>query len=318
MGFLPMEHRLNRRLKNISIRHVLVACSGGVDSMVLVELLRRLQAIHKYKLSVVYIHHGLSKSEKVNHYRESAKAVVKTYCQKYKLHFLTNKTLPNRTLSSEAELRSFRMRSFRSLKKIFPQLSLVTAHHAGDLLETRLLQLIRGSGAQGFVGVHGLDQGAIMPLREFTKEQIQAYAQARSLIWQQDPTNTELKALRNWLRNEWLPSLERRQKGSTHRLSESLDKLHMGSLRDSFNRNEFFTGFVNSKGQIERKAYSFLPRPLKLSFLAWFLRRKAMKAYTQNHIEEASKRLDSSQKEFRFNLLKCQWIVDAQHISVQL
>ncbi len=282
--------------------------------MALLEVMRRLRPLHKYKLSAVHIHHGISGNKSQLKYRDNAQALVREFCLSNKIHFLSNKTYAAAELKSEAQLRKFRLKCFLQLKKSYPEAIFVTGHHLEDLLETRLLQIIRGTGARGLVYAHGFMNAAYLPLQNISKEQITNYAKSRGLSWLEDPSNQNVDLMRNWLRNQWLPSLESYSEGSLRRMGISLN-LISEELRTSLQTQNYeFLSIISKEGHIARPRYNQLSPEQKLSFISWYFKSRGFRSYTQNHAKEFRKRLDSPHKRFSFKLLKSVWHVDQSHV----
>lgn len=187
------EQSVLRQLKKIGAENstVLVAASGGVDSMVLLETIKQWQRTLNLNLAVAYIHHGdggarpskniarLNKAQSrlasaQENYRDAAQIRVEEYCDEHGIRFLTNKRRP-KGLKSEDDFRKFRWaqlaafadqlsaqgefkRPASALANLQAQNILIaTAHHADDLIETQLLRLLRGTGSQGLRGFSGRD-----------------------------------------------------------------------------------------------------------------------------------------------------------------
>ena len=85
----------------------------------------------------------------------------------------------------------------------------LTAHHANDSLETFLINLSRGTGIAGLKGIPQQNKNILRPLLPFTRNQILEFAQAQNLIWREDSSNAETKYLRNKIRHQVVPELEK-------------------------------------------------------------------------------------------------------------
>jgi len=177
---------------------LLVAVSGGVDSMALLEALVRTGR----RPVVLHVDHGWRAESKVE-----AKAVA-ALARNHGLEFLTTRLRPSR--KTEAAARAARYAFFAQAAKKLGRRDLVLAHHADDQVETFLLQLLRGAGA----GARGMDEmstrgGLILhrPWLALWKEEIVAYARARKLAWSDDRTNADPRHRRNLVRHQLLPCL---------------------------------------------------------------------------------------------------------------
>ena len=169
-------------LKNHSLdnKKLLLAVSGGVDSVVLFHHLLKVSDQFKDlklsdKISVCYVHHGISADEKQNKYRDRAFSFVKRLSEENKITFYTNE--PKKTKSSDEEFfRNLRNDFFEKIMSENQIDVLVKAHNRDDLLETRLIRLVRGVGDQGFSSMKIFEGVNFRPLLTWTREEIENYA----------------------------------------------------------------------------------------------------------------------------------------------
>ena len=128
-------------------------------------------------------------------------------------------------LAGEAALRDFRHSRLDSLRREKRAQWTALAHHSEDLLETRLIRLIRGCGETGLAAMKPLDPPLLRPFLSVMREEIKDYALSYKLSWAEDPGNQDKRFLRNWLRNQWLPDLEKKRPGGVRRLAASLSHI---------------------------------------------------------------------------------------------
>ena len=302
------EHQIYRlwKQKRISDSCWLIAVSGGLDSVVLMNLALQLRGALGLSFRVVYFHHGNSSQNQTCLYRAKAQRLVQQWCKKNNIEFVTNE-VTDQVGHSESDFREQRYRFFRS--QLHAKEWLVTAHHQSDLLETRLLRLIRGVGPQGLEAIQWADkkQRLLRPLLFTSRDEMVSYAKAKRLRFVGDPSNATEDFLRNWLRRNWLPRLEKRSPGSIKTLARSL---------------EVIAGLVQVKKprrikKIARKTWSSLSEVQQKSYLANYLRQNEVKGYGQTHIQELVKRLDTRRKRHTFKLLGRTWILDPQHLALE-
>lgn len=181
-----------------------VGYSGGLDSTVLLTALWR--AGGKARLTAVHIHHDL----------QPLADTWQQYCQRNAqrlgVRFFSSKlTLPG---SHNVEQRARRARRAVLLEHTAPAGALLLAHHQNDQAETVLLQLLRGAGPQGLSAMAECSQfdgyTILRPLLPFSRAQLEAVARYWQLDWVEDPTNQELDADRNLLRQRIVPALTER------------------------------------------------------------------------------------------------------------
>lgn len=323
LKFLPEEYQILRELKKVSVRArpVVVAVSGGLDSIVLLNVLNRLQRVLKFRLSVAHIHHGASTNTQLR-YRNQTQKFVQKIATELKLPFYTN--VPalrgQKVLKSEEELRSFRYQELVRIMGLVTEEEgepsvLALAHHRDDLLETQLLRLIRGTGVDGLraMGTYSDDQNKLRPLLVLSRAEILYIAKKLKLKWREDPSNMSLEPLRNWLRRSWLPALERRVPGVRSSLSRSLNHIAKISFEIRVDKNTK----SYKKGEIDRQQYLALGPRDRLSLIVRYLRTRGVRKYTQGQIEEICRRLDNRRGEYTFTLLGFVWDVNTQRIKAK-
>lgn len=181
---------------------VLVGVSGGVDS---VALMHALIAAGK-KPVVLHLDHG---------WRTDSRADaewVRKLAQKWSVKFIGAKMRASTKGPREADARTARYAFFAKVARRLKIPDLVLAHHAGDQVETFLLQLLRGAGAAG----RGMDavskrDGLVLhrPWLALWKKEIVAYARKHKLAWREDATNADMHHRRNRIRRQILPYLQK-------------------------------------------------------------------------------------------------------------
>jgi len=184
--------------------HFLVAVSGGVDSMVLCDLLLKAN----YNFSVAHCNFKLRDSDS-----EADEAFVSHYCKKNNLQFFTRsfdtKThAEQKKVSIQMAARNLRYAFFNELMQANSFTCLLTAHHLSDNVETFLINIIRGSGIAGLKGIAQKSENVVRPLLIFTKDEILLYAKENSIDHRTDQSNFEDHYLRNDLRLNVIPKLK--------------------------------------------------------------------------------------------------------------
>jgi len=212
---IPMLDQVKKTIKQYRMLtpgdRVLVAVSGGVDSVVLLYVLRELQKSEKLSLAVAHFDHAiradsaadaefvkkLARSLKLRCYSE--RADVPAYAKAEKL-------------SLEVAARTLRYQFFERTAKAHNFNKIALGHTLNDQVETLLMRLLRGSGVEGLSGIPPVRPAGgltyIRPLIECTRDQIVAFAQAHKLSWREDPTNYDTTIVRNKIRHELIPMLK--------------------------------------------------------------------------------------------------------------
>ncbi|MBU2700672.1 tRNA(Ile)-lysidine synthase [Sporomusaceae bacterium BoRhaA] len=188
--------------------YLIVACSGGSDSVALLHVLVKLAAAYPFTLAVAHVNHGL-RGEDANHDEAyvkelSARLGVPCYCH----HCDVQAFAKEHGLATEEAGRIVRYRFFHQLAFGHSQTKIVTAHHQDDQAETVLMNLLRGSGSAGLKGIRPKTGSVIRPLLAVTKQEIVDYLAEQNIVFCYDKTNSDIKILRNRIRLCLLPQLE--------------------------------------------------------------------------------------------------------------
>ena len=173
---------------SISAGRYVVAVSGGVDSVVLLDLLAKKPEL---ELIVAHFDHGIREDSRQD------ELFVAELAKKYGLKYESRREELG-VDTSEAWARARRYNFLRSISDKY-QARLITAHHADDVIETIAINLTRGTGWRGLAV---LDSEIVRPLTGLTKAEILNYAKKNSLIWHEDSTNQSDKYLRNRIREK--------------------------------------------------------------------------------------------------------------------
>lgn len=163
-----------------------VAVSGGVDSVVLLDILSKYSDLD---LIVAHFDHGIRKDSNID------AIFVAGLAKKYGLPFETRRE----ELGSDSSENKARIRRYKFLREVATKhnAKLVTAHHGDDVIETVVINLLRGTGWRGLAV---LDSDVVRLLTGLTKKEIIDYAKQHKLSWHEDSTNAEDKYLRNRVR----------------------------------------------------------------------------------------------------------------------
>ncbi|MDB5185016.1 MAG: hypothetical protein JWN38_824 [Candidatus Saccharibacteria bacterium] len=171
-----------------------IAVSGGVDSVVLLDLLAKLAGV---VLVVAHFDHGIRLDSAAD------REFVAGLAASYGLAFFSAEGHLGST-ASEATARAARYDFLRSVQREQQATAIITAHHQDDRLETAVINMIRGTGRRGLTAL--ADTPAVRrPLLALPKTAIVEYAHQRGLKWREDSTNSDQKYLRNYIRHHLVP-----------------------------------------------------------------------------------------------------------------
>lgn len=314
-----LEYRIFRESRarfTGSNRRVLVMSSGGQDSVALLRVLSALKQRLSMELEVLHVHHGPGFNVKA---RDEAERFMREWCaqQGVVLHLARSQV----ELRSEAELRGLRLRAmadaWERAKDVGTDFTYVAfAHHRDDLLETRLIRLLRGTGAQGLRAMRpwGLVRGIPVwrPFLTTDRRDLQRYLEecgARAGVdWVDDPSNQDAKYLRNAIRHQLLPQIEAIRQGGVAAITRSLEVIV----------EEISDGPVEEKVPLEPASPAKLSRRDLMSLspekqrarLGQWLKQRGVESYSQAHIKEVLKRLDTDQRRLSFEVCGRVWLVD--------
>lgn len=185
-------------------KRLLLATSGGLDSMIMVDL------FHKLSFDIAMAHcnfqlRGIESFEDqkfVQNYADANEIEV------FITQFDTTTFAKDFKLSIQVAARELRYSWFYELLETKKYDYILTAHHADDNLETFIINLIRGTGLEGLTGIPAQNGNIIRPLLTFSRQEIEQYAEEINMQWREDSSNTSDKYLRNKIRHNVVPVLK--------------------------------------------------------------------------------------------------------------
>jgi tRNA(Ile)-lysidine synthase len=184
---------------------VLVAVSGGPDSVCLLEALVRLRRLFKIRLEVFHFDHRLRKGS------ASDAAYVRRLAdrQRVPFHLRVATSSPRKGASVEAWAREQRHFAIAEVTRVIGAARTAIGHTMDDQAETVLMGLVTGSGIGGMSGIAPVTGTWVNPLIEVTREEVEACCRSLHLRPRTDPTNADTRFLRNAIRLRGIPTLER-------------------------------------------------------------------------------------------------------------
>jgi tRNA(Ile)-lysidine synthase len=183
---------------------VLVAVSGGADSVALLDVLRQLAPSLRLSLECVHVHHGLrSEADADARFVQDLCAALAVPCHVERVG--VRREPPWEGL--EAEARRARYRALTARAAAVSATRIATGHTADDQAETVLMRLLQGAGPRGLAGISPERGPVIRPLLEIRRPEILAHLASRGLSWVEDATNRDARFLRNRMRHTILPAL---------------------------------------------------------------------------------------------------------------
>ncbi len=210
-----LEAEFRDALEGAAVRggRLLLAVSGGRDSVVLLDLASRVAAELELEGVVAHVDHQLRGADS-----DADACLVRELAERAGLAFVSRRVAPAEAIRSgpsrvrptlEEAARELRREALLELAREQGARWIATAHHAGDQAETVLLRILRGTGPEGLaaMGPRSADGLWVRPLLGILPDRIADHAAARGLVWREDASNRDRAFARNRLRLDWLPAL---------------------------------------------------------------------------------------------------------------
>jgi tRNA(Ile)-lysidine synthase len=259
------------RIEDLKPNKYLLAISGGVDSMVLLDLLSKQKDL---TLVIAHFDHGIRTESQTD------RLLVEKAAEQYGLPFVYSEGHLDNNVSESIARDARYSFLFTEMKKQKAK-AIVTAHHKGDKLETAVLNLLRGTGRKGLTSLRSSDI-IKRPMLSISKDEIYNYARQNKITWHEDLTNQDTKYKRNFVRKEVLNKFSKDDLAKLNSIIEKtnttnklLDK-HLSVLLDLIS---------TSKTEINRSAFASLEHKLSLEVMASWLRRNSIREFTSKQLD---------------------------------
>ncbi|ARV16071.1 tRNA lysidine(34) synthetase TilS [Polaribacter sp. SA4-12] len=199
-----LTNHINKNLPFLKDKKLLIAISGGVDSVVLTHLLSTLN----FDISLAHCNFNLRGKESDLDEEFVVNLGEKLNLNVFKIQFNTEEFAKENKQSTQIAARELRYNWFQKLIEQNSFEYVLTAHHADDNLETFLINLTRGSGLDGFTGIPEINGNIVRPLLKFSRETILSFVKENNINWREDKSNASTKYIRNKIRHNVLPVLK--------------------------------------------------------------------------------------------------------------
>ncbi|QTD36752.1 tRNA lysidine(34) synthetase TilS [Polaribacter batillariae] len=214
------EH-INKKFPFLKKQKILIAISGGVDSVVLTHLLKQLN----FDISLAHCNFNLREKES-----DLDEEFVKNLSKKISIDcfttsFETKEISKKNKESVQITARNLRYKWFQKLIKENNFDVVLTAHHLDDYLETFLINLTRGTGLEGFTGIPEINGNIVRPLLVFSREEIIDFAIKNNIDWREDKSNASTKYIRNKIRHQIIPVLKEINPSLLETFSKTVENL---------------------------------------------------------------------------------------------
>ncbi len=198
------KNHIGVRFPFLENKKLFLAVSSGLDSMVLLHLFQQLG----YEIAVLHCNFQLRGLESFGD-----QDFIRDYCEENNISFFTTQFdteafAKDYKLSTQIAARELRYSWFYELLETHKFDYILTAHHADDNLETFIINLSRGTGLEGLIGIPEQNDKIIRPLLPFSREEILNYSHDNNIDWREDSSNASNKYLRNKIRHDLVPILK--------------------------------------------------------------------------------------------------------------
>lgn len=202
--FEKLQKNLSENFPFLDGKKILLATSGGIDSMVMIDLFLKLP----YEFAIAHCNFQLRGIESFEDQQ-----FVKEFAQQHNIpvfitQFDTKAFAEDYKISTQVAARELRYNWFYELLTSEKFDYILTAHHADDNLETFLINLSRGTGLDGLTGIPKHNEKIIRPLLVFGRNEIESYAEVNKIMWREDSSNASDDYLRNKIRHNLIPVLK--------------------------------------------------------------------------------------------------------------
>ena len=247
-----------------------VAVSGGVDSMALLDMLKGKPGL---KLIVAHYDHGIRDDSHVD------RQIIQDVVKQRDIPFVYDEGRLGAG-TSEEKAREARYKFLHRVRDASGARALITAHHQDDLLETAVHNMLRGTGRRGLVSLRSREH-ILRPLLHVSKQDLITYAKDQGLVWREDSTNTDLQYRRNYIRHKILPKFSREQKQELLRHIRNIHNLDTEIEKELINHLHMHPGV----SELDRHWFIMLPHPVSREVLSAWLRRHGVRDVTSKTLE---------------------------------
>jgi tRNA(Ile)-lysidine synthase len=270
---------------------ILAATSGGVDSVVLCDLLYK----SEIDFAIAHCNFQLRGEES-----ERDEAFVRNIAVKYNAQILvkkfeTERYAEEKKLSIQVAARDLRYDWFTQLMTESTGEKFrytATAHHADDNIETVVMNFFRGTGLKGLIGMDVIFKGIVRPLLPFRKQDILEYAKENNLEYVEDSSNASSNYTRNYFRNELIPAVKKVFPGVEENILENINRLKEVELVYRQSIEEHKQNLIEQKGSEEHIPILKLKKGHPIRTIIWEIIKE--KTFTAGQIDEVIKLMDAS------------------------
>jgi len=215
------QRHINLKFPFLKDSKLLIAISGGIDSVALIHLLHHLN----FDISLAHCNFQLRGSESDLDEEFVKKLATNLNIRCHTISFDTNAISKEKKVSTQMAARDLRYNWFDKLVNENNYKYVLTAHQKDDVLETFLINFTRGTGLDGLTGIPEINNNIVRPLLVFTRNDIENFAKENNISWREDKSNASTKYLRNKIRHDVIPVLKEINPGLMDSFDNTLNHL---------------------------------------------------------------------------------------------
>ncbi len=282
-------------------RYVL-AVSGGVDSMVLLNLLQQQPGV---KLTIAHFDHGIRVDSAED--RRLVQAAAKFYGLPVVYH---EGQLGDGT--SEATARQARYDFLATVRQAAKATAIITAHHQDDVLETAILNVLRGTGRRGLSALQNRSD-MVRPMLAISKADILDYAKQRDLVWREDSTNEDESYLRNYVRKRMVPRLDAAARATFLSIIDQNQRINAALDTELINQLHF----QQKARTLDKRWFAGLPHAVAREVMAMWLREHGLRSFDRRTLERLTVHAKTQAAGQNINVFQHHWLrIHGDHLAL--
>ncbi|MCL9805837.1 tRNA lysidine(34) synthetase TilS [Flavobacterium amniphilum] len=262
------QNHIQQNFAFLTGKKLLLAVSGGIDSMVLTDLIQK----SGFKIGISHCNFSLRGEESNEDFN-----FIESYCLKNNISFFgkkfnTKEFAEENKLSIQLAARKLRYDWFDELLETEGFDYLLTAHHLDDSAETFLINFTRGTGMDGLTGIPQQNGKIVRPLLIFLREEIESHAKENNITWREDSSNASDKYLRNKIRHAIIPILKELNPGFLSSFQNTIEHLQqIQSMVSDASETAYNQIVTEENGQIKINLPKLLELPNYKAYLYQWL-----------------------------------------------
>jgi len=300
-------HIRKKRLLDKNSR-VLVACSGGVDSMTVMDILSKLG----YSTGLAHCNFELRGKESDDEQVFAEKYALEKEIPFFTINFNTRQFATKNKLTIQEAARFLRYTWLEEVRNSNDYTHIVTAHHQDDQAETILQHIIRGTGLQGLQGIPVKNGHIIRPLLPFSRREILEHAHACQVPWMEDSSNAEIKYERNFIRHEIIPMLEKLNPACSRSIYTMGERMREAACLQEEWIGRILKKNIRVKGNSTSLSIGFLQQNTASATILYYWLKAA--GFSSEQLPDIMDSLDSGNSGLVFNSATHRLLKDRKHL----